>query len=57
MVTTMTLTVILMISAIGLDDNFYKIFKNSLPKNAKTPLELLLKGFVVPRAGVEPARV
>jgi hypothetical protein len=29
----------------------------SLPKKAKTPSESLLKGFFVPRAGVEPARL
>tara|TARA_R110000850_G_scaffold210998_1_gene336957 strand:+ start:2698 stop:2901 length:204 start_codon:yes stop_codon:yes gene_type:complete len=33
------------------------MFANSLPKNAKTPSKLLLKGFCVPRAGVEPARL
>lgn len=32
-------------------------FLNSLPSKAKTPSNLHLKGFCVPRAGVEPARV
>ena|GEM_PF-1368216 len=30
---------------------------DNLPKNSKTPSKLLLKGFCVPRAGVEPARL